>query len=87
MLTITVVLVFYLNFKYGFSYRPGDNLEREVRERDYFFVASFLLWGIWVAIGLGALVETLAAWMGPFLPEARRWQFAAPALVASFFSE
>ena len=81
MLTITVVLVFYLNFKYGFSYRPGDNLEREVRERDYFFVASFLLWGIWVAIGLGALVETLAAWMGPFLPEARRWHFAAPALV------
>jgi hypothetical protein len=80
MFTITVVLVFYLDFKFGFSYRPADNLEREVRERDYFFVASFLLWGVWVAIGLGALVETLAAWIGPRVTEGRRWRLAAPAL-------
>ncbi len=80
MLTITVVLVYYLNFKYGFSYPPGENLEREVRERDYFFVASFLLWGIWVAIGLGVLVETLAAWTDKRVPDPRRWRLAAPAL-------
>ncbi|MBI2073717.1 MAG: hypothetical protein HYT81_11940 [Gemmatimonadetes bacterium] len=87
MFTITVVLVYYLNFKYGFSYRPADNLEREVRERDYFFVASFLLWGIWVAVGLGVLVETLAWWIIPRLPDlprsaagVRGWRLAAPAL-------
>src|SRR3990172_996359 len=80
LFTITVVLVYYLNFKYGFSYRPAENLEREVRERDYFFVASFLLWGIWVAIGLGVLVETIGAWIGERLPEQRRWRLAAPAL-------
>ena len=49
MLTVTVALVFYLDFKYGFSLRPGENVPTEVRERDYFFFASFLLWGVWVA--------------------------------------
>ena len=89
MVTITVVLVYYLNFKYGFSYRPADNLEREVRERDYFFVASFLLWGIWIAIGLGTLLETLAAWLSPrggnqpTADAARGWRVAAPALAIS----
>src|SRR5439155_67148 len=49
VITLTVALVFYLNFRWGFSQpynAPG--LEHEVRERDYFFIASFALWGIWV---------------------------------------
>jgi len=83
MFTITVVLVYYLDFKYGYSFRPGDNLEREVRERDYFFVASFLLWGIWVAIGLGALLENLGSWFAAWADDQRRWRFAAPVLVVS----
>src|SRR5581483_8242815 len=42
MVTITLVLIFYLNFKYGFSEYPDrPQLAREVRERDYFFIASF----------------------------------------------
>ena len=57
MVTVTVVLVFYLNFKYGYSIRVGENLLHEVRERDYFFIASFLLWGVWVALGFGVLLE------------------------------
>jgi hypothetical protein len=81
MFTITVVLVYYLNFKYGYSFRPRDNLEREVRERDYFFVASFLLWGIWVAIGLGGLLEAIGAYLAAWINGERRWRFAAPALV------
>lgn len=80
MLTITVVLIYYLDFKYGFSYRRGDNLDREVRERDYFFVASYLLWGIWVAVGLGTLAENVASWLAAWVPDQRRWRFAAPAL-------
>jgi transmembrane protein TMEM260 (protein O-mannosyltransferase) len=58
ILTLTVALVFYLNFKWGYSqpYR-GPGLEHEVRERDYFFVASFAAWGVWVAMGLATLME------------------------------
>ncbi|MEP6589738.1 MAG: hypothetical protein ABJC19_01020, partial [Gemmatimonadota bacterium] len=55
-------LVVYMNFK------PGSTLgydrwplgsDHEVRERDYFFVASFVAWGVWVAIGLADLIRTL----------------------------
>ena len=81
MFTITVVLVYYLDFKYGYSYHAGQRLPREVRERDYFFVASFLLWGIWIAIGLGVVLETIAGWVSTRIAGPRRWHFAAPALV------
>jgi len=47
VLTLTVALVFYLNFKWGYS-QPYSGLEHEVRERDYFFIASFAAWGVWV---------------------------------------
>src|SRR5688572_18674488 len=42
MATLSGLLVFYMNFKYGYSQmleRP--ELAREVRERDYFYVAAF----------------------------------------------
>jgi hypothetical protein len=55
--TLAFGLTFYLNFKYGYSY-PGVTREMtEVRERDYFFIVSFSLWGVWAGIGLAA------AWM------------------------
>lgn len=61
--TLSLGLVFYLNFKYGYSW-PGNGqipMEwREVRERDYFFIVSFSLWGIWAGIGLAALWQRLA---------------------------
>lgn len=81
MATVTVVLVYYLNFKYGYSYRPEENLPREVRERDYFFVASFLLLGIWVAIGLGILVEAVESWLPGRLPAELRSKLAAGTLL------
>ena len=53
--TLSVGLTFYLNFKYGFSY-PGVTRDMtEVRERDYFFIVSFSLWGLWAGIGIAAL--------------------------------
>jgi len=61
-LTLSFGLVFYLNFKYGYSW-PGDGnipMEwREVRERDYFFIVSFSLWGVWAGIGLAAVWQLL----------------------------
>ncbi|MFQ5703482.1 MAG: DUF2723 domain-containing protein [Gemmatimonadales bacterium] len=60
MVTVTLMLVFYLDFKFGYSIRPGENLVREVRERDYFYIASFMLWGVWVAFGFAATANFIA---------------------------
>ena len=56
--TLSLGLVFYLNFKYGYGQaaawsRPFG--EGEVRERDYFFIVSFSMWGLWAGIGLTAI--------------------------------
>jgi hypothetical protein len=55
MVTLTVMLVYYMNFKYGFSQALGlgDAVPREVRDRDYFYLWSFSAWGVWVAVALG----------------------------------
>jgi len=55
--TLSLGLVFYLNFKYGFMQAPALGLPQEaseVRERDYFFIISFAIWGLWAGIGLVA---------------------------------
>jgi hypothetical protein len=80
MLTVTVLLVFYLNFKYGYSIRPGENLEREVRERDYFFIASFQFWGVWIALGFAAIVVKLSQLVGNSLQGIKLWIVTAPVL-------
>jgi hypothetical protein len=80
MVTVTLVLVFYLNFRYGYSIRPGEDLDREVRERDYFFLASFQLWGVWVALGLGGLWAWLEGAVRGRLGKAA-WLATAPVLL------
>lgn len=54
LLTVTVVLVWYMNFKYGYSQdvNLGDSVPREVRDRDYFFLWSYSAWGLWAGLGL-----------------------------------
>lgn len=61
MVTLSVILVYYLNFKYGFSQSPelGDSVPREVRDRDYFFVWFFSAWGVWTSI---AIVDAWRRW-------------------------
>jgi len=81
MFTVIVALVFYLDFKYGFSIRPGENLLREVRERDYFFIASFQLWGIWVALGFGVALGAIAEFFRTRVPTDQRWVLGAPVLL------
>jgi len=84
IVTVSVALVFYLNFKWGYS-QPYSSagLAHEVRERDYFFIASFAVWGIWVGMGLAAIAEALAARIGSGPPPRRAWQFAAPVFIVA----
>ena len=71
-------LVIYMNFRPGFgrwfeSYPTAS--AHEVRERDYFFVVSFIVWGIWAGMGLAVVARAIWARAG----SARRW---APAVLA-----
>ncbi len=80
--TLTVLLIYYLNFKYGFSYRAGDpliiNEMREVRERDYFYIASFAFAGVLIAAGFAALIRGIGDWLGDRVPAERRYLMASP---------
>src|SRR5690606_14882316 len=52
-------LVLYMNFKPGPSIgwdRWSELADHEVRERDYFFVASFVGWAVLMAIGLADVI-------------------------------
>ncbi|GLC26547.1 glycosyltransferase family 117 protein [Roseisolibacter agri] len=81
--TLTLALVFYLNFNYGYSQAPslGDTVPREVRDRDYFFVWTYSAWGMFAALGLAALWRALAdGLMARGAPARRAWAMAAPVL-------
>jgi hypothetical protein len=85
-------LVVYMNFRPGFGrwfdlYPQGAH--HEVRERDYFFVVSFVVWGLWSGMGAcllaGALRRSLvrvrqlapAALMLAAVPLALNWSAAS----------
>ncbi len=58
--TLSFALIYYLNFKYGFSIGAPEGAAREVRERDYFFIVSFSVWGLWVGVGIATLWQEAA---------------------------
>ena len=61
LVTVIPLLVFYLNFQYGYSLYPDIPMsQHEVRERDYFYILSFQLWGIYAGLGLAGLWRGLA---------------------------
>ena len=82
VLTVTLGLVFYLNFKYGYSLAPHvqDRNLHEVRERDYFFVVSFGVWGLLAGLGLASLWHRISG----TLTRARPFLMASPVLAVSF---
>lgn len=62
--TLSLGLVVYLNFRYGWSIgRDRFPLpeQHEVRERDYFFLIGFSLWGVLAGIGLASIRARAAA--------------------------
>ena len=93
MFTLTLLLIFYLNFKYGHSQcltNPGAD-PCEVRDRDYFFLISFSAWGVWAALGFIFVWEAIAEMLGSesvrlgketlTLPTRRAWLLASPVLL------
>jgi hypothetical protein len=93
--TVTLALIYYMNFKYGYSQSPelASTVPREVRDRDYFYLWSYSAWSVWVGLGLVWLWELAA---GLFTPDEavmrakgdatprfplRSWLFASPVLL------
>ena len=83
--TLSVGLVFYMNFKYGFSQYPEEpSLPREVRERDYFFVGSFAVYGAFVALGFGAVMRNIVEFFRDRGTPRGRWAVASLVLTLAF---
>jgi hypothetical protein len=66
MFSMTLFLIYYLNFKYGATQSPelGNGVDREVRDRDYFYLWSFSAWGVWAGLGLMFIWESIASLFG-----------------------
>ena len=90
MFTMTLLLIYYLNFKLGASQDPASQAPHEVRDRDYFFLWSFSAWGVWAALGLLFVWESVASLLGEqtvkvgresvTLPTSRSWRVSSPVL-------
>ena len=82
LFTLTLALIVYLNFKYGYSMYPErtdlTNEMREVRERDYFFLCSFAFFGTLVAAGIGTTMSAVADYLSPRMDEKTRWLASLP---------
>lgn len=92
---MTLGLIYYLNFKYGHSQAPelGSNVEREVRDRDYFYLWAFSAWSVWAALGVVYLWESVASVIGTqhvrhgremlTVPSPRNFLLASPLLLVA----
>ena len=85
--TLTLLLIFYLNFKFGYYYHPGDSTiareMREVRDRDYFFIASFAFFGVLLAAGFAMLMRFADESIGDRAsPRVRQYALASVCLLA-----
>jgi Protein O-mannosyl-transferase TMEM260-like len=83
MFTMTLLLIYYLNFKLGWSQDQASQADREVRDRDYFFLWSFSAWGVWASVGLMYLWDSVAQLVpvklnGSAHPPARSWWLTSP---------
>jgi hypothetical protein len=65
--TLSIGLVWYLNFKHGYTIPTPQGGLNEVRERDYFFIVSFSVWGLWAGLGIAAIWQTLSERAGTLM--------------------
>ncbi len=78
--TLSAALMYYLNFKYGYSLLApvADRALHEVRERDYFFIVSFSVWGLWAGMGIATL------WREAAVESRTSLKVASPLLALAF---
>jgi hypothetical protein len=91
MFTMTLLLIYYLNFKLGASQNPTSESPHEVRDRDYFFLWSFSAWGVWAALGFMEVWRTIAGLIATErqrlageaidVPTRRAWLISSPLLL------
>lgn len=83
ILSASVGLVLYMNFKAGASFGHGllpEGSPHEARDREYFFALAFWCWGAWAGMGavsLASRVRESLAWAGvavAALPLVLNWQ-------------
>ncbi|MDD4051262.1 MAG: DUF2723 domain-containing protein [candidate division Zixibacteria bacterium] len=69
----SVGLVVYMNFADGtqFNEATGDAYQ-EVRDRDYFFTPAFMLFGMAIGLGMGAIMETVRKATEKLAPQKQR---------------
>ncbi len=86
--TLSLALVYYLNFEYGYSLAPEiqDPGRHEVRERDYFFIAGFALWGVLAGVGLSTLWGSLSDRLGTARAELATSPVLSVALIPLVFN-
>ncbi|UCC43750.1 MAG: DUF2723 domain-containing protein [Candidatus Zixiibacteriota bacterium] len=78
LLVSTVGLVLYMNFADGTRINPTTGRDYlEVRDRDYFFTAGFMVYGLAIGIGAGALVQFIRDSVRKFSPGIKRLILAA----------
>ena len=80
LFTLTLLLIYYLNFRYMYTYPLGTPEEHEVRERDYFYVASFAFVGVLLAAGFAAAIRAIGEWLGDRVTDRQRWLAGTPVL-------
>jgi hypothetical protein len=87
MFTMTLLLIYYLNFKLGWSQDMSSQAPHEVRDRDYFYLWSFSAWSVWAALGLVFVWESLAAMLAAGNEQKKvresqfQWRLASPTLL------
>ncbi|MGI9141522.1 MAG: glycosyltransferase family 117 protein [Gemmatimonadaceae bacterium] len=84
--TASLGVILYLNLKAGPSFGEGvlpPGAPREARERDYFFAASFLVWGLWAGFGAARAAAALAGTVRVGSPARTIVQAAGILVVAS----
>ncbi|HYC51075.1 MAG TPA: DUF2723 domain-containing protein [Gemmatimonadaceae bacterium] len=96
MFSMTLFLIYYLNFKYGATQAPelGNSVDREVRDRDYFYLWSFSAWGVWAGLGLMYIWESVSSLFGTETqrlgrveveePRRKSWLMGTPVLAIAF---
>jgi hypothetical protein len=86
--SVTLLFVFLLNFKLGWTQARLDGMDpsllAEVRDRDYFFVWGYSALGVWIALALATIWAWAAAALARGKEGARTriaWLAASPALM------